>query len=52
MTNFIRSKVSGKRRRFQEEGYDLDLTYITDRIVAMSFPASTMREKIFRNNIN
>ena len=52
MTTIVRQKVSGKRRRFQQEGYDLDLTFITDKIVAMSFPASTWGEKIYRNNIN
>jgi len=38
--NWIRKKVSGKRRRFIENGYDLDITYITNRILAMSFPAT------------
>eukprot|EP00808_Paulinella_micropora_P011455 g56338.t1 len=31
--------VSGPRRRFQAQGFNLDLTYITDRILIMSTPA-------------
>ena len=38
--NIVRKAVSGKRNRLNENGYDLDLTYITPRIVAMSFPAA------------
>lgn len=28
-----RKAVSGTRNRYQRDGYDLDLTYITDRII-------------------
>ncbi|XP_068252100.1 tensin-3 isoform X5 [Nyctibius grandis] len=32
-----------------EEGYELDLTYITERIIAVSFPASCSEETYFHN---
>lgn len=45
---FIRRLVSQKRRRMLVGGYDLDMSYITSRILAMSFPAERMRA-IYRN---
>ncbi|KAL4568524.1 hypothetical protein LXL04_024138 [Taraxacum kok-saghyz] len=45
---FVRRLVSQKRRRLLVGGYDLDMSYITDRILAMSFPAERMRA-IYRN---
>lgn len=35
----IKKLVSGKKRRMTDQTYDLDLTYITNRIIVMSFPA-------------
>jgi hypothetical protein len=49
--NYFRKVASGKRNRYKTDHYDLDLTYITPRIIAMSFPASGM-EKIYRNPID
>ncbi|KAM7278206.1 hypothetical protein ACFE04_005340 [Oxalis oulophora] len=47
-SNYIRSLVSKKRRRMLVNGYDLDMSYITDRVLAMSFPAERMRA-MYRN---
>ena len=40
MINYVRKKVGGPKNRIVEEDYDLDMTYITDRVIAMAFPAS------------
>lgn len=45
---YLHHLVSKKRRRMLVGGYDLDMTYITDRILAMSFPAERMRA-MYRN---
>ena len=48
--DFFKELVSGPKNRFKENGYNLDLTYICNRLIAMAFPASGM-EKIYRNSI-
>lgn len=48
--DYLRKMVSGKKKRFIENGYNLDLTYITERIIAMAFPAQGF-ESIYRNPI-
>lgn len=51
MINYIRTLVSGNKRRFIDRKFDLDLSYITPRIIAMAFPGSGL-ETIYRNNID
>jgi hypothetical protein len=34
----IRSAVSGNRKRYSDGIYDLDLSYINPRVIAMAFP--------------
>lgn len=48
---FIKSLVSRDRNRFQEDGYNLDLTYITDNVLAMGIPATGV-STMWRNNLN
>lgn len=38
--------VSGDRRRLKDDETNLDLSYITDSIIAMSFPASGFIERV------
>ena len=46
--NCIKRLVSKQKRRFQDEHFDLDMTYITERVIAMGFP-STGCETLYRN---
>jgi phosphatidylinositol-3,4,5-trisphosphate 3-phosphatase/dual-specificity protein phosphatase PTEN len=48
MLNWVRVQVSRKKRRFQDGHYDLDLAYITERIIAMGCPAQGL-EACYRN---
>ncbi|XP_055376462.1 putative uncharacterized protein DDB_G0277255 isoform X1 [Condylostylus longicornis] len=51
ITNVIRNVVSKQRKRYVANGYDLDLSYICDNIIAMGYPAANI-EKWYRNHID
>lgn len=51
MFSLTRSLVSRDRSRFQENGFDLDLSYITPRIIAMGFPAQGVKSA-WRNHVD
>lgn len=38
LRGWMRRKVAGSRCRYVSDGYDLDLAYVTSRIIAMGFP--------------
>ncbi|SPQ99963.1 unnamed protein product (mitochondrion) [Plasmodiophora brassicae] len=48
LTQKIRCLVSKKKVRYQQDDFDLDLTYITDRLIAMGFPSDDI-DGIYRN---
>ena len=48
--NIFKRLVSKKKRRLQNEFFDLDMSYITERVIGMGFP-STGCETIYRNSL-
>lgn len=46
--NIFRKLVSKKKVRFKQNGFDLDLTYITPKLIAMGYPSEGM-EELYRN---
>lgn len=51
MFTLIRTIGGGPKNRFKQDGYNLDLTYITPRIIAMSFP-SVGFQSVYRNDLD
>ncbi|BFZ24272.1 hypothetical protein BsWGS_27311 [Bradybaena similaris] len=45
-----RQMVSQNKRRYQKDGFDLDLCYITERVIAMSFPSKGLMA-LYRNPV-
>ena len=43
MAATLKSIVSKKKCRYKDGKYDLDLTYISERIIAMGYPAEKVR---------
>ena len=48
--NYLRTIVSGKKKRFINENFNLDLSYITPRIIAMAFPGTGITS-LYRNKL-
>ena len=46
--NILKRLVSKQKRRLQDEEFDLDMAYITQRVIAMGFP-SVGCETVYRN---
>lgn len=51
MVDYIRSLVSGSKQRYVDRKYNLDLTYITPKLIAMAYPASGF-DVLYRNHID
>jgi len=51
MASTVRRLVSKKKKRFEWGGFDLDLSYITDRIIAMGYPSESI-ESLYRNKMS
>ena len=48
--NIFKRLVSKKKRRLQTEYFDLDMAYITERVIGMGFPAKGA-ETLYRNSL-
>lgn len=52
--NIVKNIVQKNNNTLDKErdGFNLDLTYITDNVIGMSYPASKASEKLWRNSID
>ena len=51
MNSAIKQLVSKKKRRYKADRYNLDLSYVTDKVIAMGF-TSESNESIYRNSLD
>ena len=50
--SFLKHLVSKQKIRFQNSQFDLDLAYITNRVIAMGFPSNNFYETFYRNSLS
>ena len=48
--NYIRTIISKNKKRFIDRKFNLDLTYITSRIIVMGYPTS-FPQSVVRNSL-
>ena len=49
--NIFKRLVSKQKRRFQDSDFDLDMSYITEKVIAMGFPSTGM-QTLYRNSLS
>ena len=52
MATALKKLVSKKKRRFEGDGFNLDLSYVTEQVIAMGFPSPELVESVYRNSID
>ena len=50
--NFLKGLISRNKNRLEKDNISLDLSYITHRIIGMSFPSNSLVESMYHNNID
>jgi phosphatidylinositol-3,4,5-trisphosphate 3-phosphatase/dual-specificity protein phosphatase PTEN len=48
--NVFKRIVSKQKRRYQDSTFDLDMSYITEKVIAMGYPSTGM-ETLYRNSL-